>query len=231
MFTVYGLNGRVYSGPLEGLRGVEAVQAAARVRAVERVRPRALPGPGPDAAGVLLAGSVVDEAPASLGTLEPRQRDALAAYAQAQGNPAQPRPLGLVGQLMSRRLVVVPASASLQQGQALLQRAGVGQAPVLDAQGRLVGLLLRADLLPAPDDLADAQSWRDWLARPVAALMWTPVPSTGAATSIREATELLLALDLPGLPVLDDEERLQGFLSRSDILRALTHEPPLDLWG
>lgn len=225
MFTVYGLSGRVYSGALDGLRGVEAVQAAARLRATERVEPGRM-----EPAGVLLAGPSIDEAPASLATTEPRPRDALAAYAQAQAEPG-PQRLSLVGQLMSTPPIVVPLSASLQQGQALLQRARIGQAPVVDARGRLVGLLLRADLLPAPELLNDAGAWRAWLARPVAEVMWTPVPSTQVDSSIREAAQLLLELGLPGLPVTDAEGQLQGFLSRSDILRSLTREPPLDLWG
>lgn len=227
MFTVYGLSGRIFSGPLEGLRELGPVQAVARLRAVERVGLPAGPEPG-----VVLAGAAPEDSLASLGTVEPRQRDALAAYAQAQqaSTPAR-QPLDRVGQLMSDRRVTVPLSATLAQGQAVLTQAGVGQAPVVDARGRLVGLLLRADLLPLPEHLADAQSWRDWLARPVAELMWTPVPSATADTPIRAVAQVLLDLGLPGLPVLDDAGELVGFLSRSDILRALTHEPPLDLWG
>jgi hypothetical protein len=32
------------------------------------------------------------------------------------------------------------------------------------------------------------------------------------------------------LPVADDEGRVTGFVSRSDILRAVVADPPLDLW-
>lgn len=229
MFTVYGLNGRIFSGPLEGLRALGPVQAVARVRAAERVAIQGEPSPG-----VLRAGPAPDGLLPGLAEAEPRQREALAAYAQAQAGAA-PRsagqPLGLVGQLMSRRLVTVPLAATLAQGQVLLERAGVGQAPVVNAQGRLVGLLLRADLLPRPEQLESAAAWRAWLERPVAELMWTPVPSAHADTPIRAVAELLLELRLPGLPVLDDGGAPQGFLSCSDILRALTREPPLDLWG
>lgn len=227
MFTVYGLNGRIFSGPLEGLRELGPVQAVARLRAVERVGLTPEPSPG-----VVLAGPAPEASLAALGVVEPRQRDALAAYAQAQqaGSPAR-QPLDLVAQLMSPRLVTVPLTATLAEGQAVLARAGVGQAPVVNARGRLVGLLLRADLLPLPEHLADAESWRHWLARPVAELMWTPVPSATADTPIRAVAQVLLDLGLPGLPVLDEGVELVGFLSRSDILRALTREPPLDLWG
>jgi CBS domain-containing protein len=42
---------------------------------------------------------------------------------------------------------------------------------------------------------------------------------------------LLLDTGLPGLPVVDDDGGLRGFVSRSDILKAVVHDPPLDLWA
>jgi CBS domain-containing protein len=40
----------------------------------------------------------------------------------------------------------------------------------------------------------------------------------------------LLDTGLPGLPVVKDDGELEGFVSRSDILRAVVADPPLDLW-
>jgi CBS domain-containing protein len=226
MFTVYGLNGRIFSGPLEGLRVLGPVQAVARLRAVEPLANDAqlapsvvLDQPNPDAGAALLAST------------EPLPRDAMAAYAQTRASPAPRKPVNLVEQLMTRELVTVPLAATLAQAWALLVQARVGQAPVLNADGRLVGLLLRADLLPLPAQLADSQAWLAWFERPVAQVMWTPVPSAMPYTPIREVAQALLDLNLPGLPVLSPQGELLGFLSRSDILRALTREPPLDLWG
>ena len=225
MFTVYGLNGRIFSGPLNGLRELGPVQAVARLRAVE-----------PVSVHVELSPAVRQLAIEGESAPEPRQRDALAAYAQMQQQPAgaSPRqPLSLVHELMTsgRPLVTVPSSASLAQGLALLTRERVGQAPVLNPRGRLVGLLLRADLLPQPENFSDAEAWSRWLLRPVSEVMWTPVPSVNGDTPIRELAQALLELRLPGLPVADERGELEGFVSRGDILRALTVEPPLDLWG
>ena len=62
-------------------------------------------------------------------------------------------------------------------------------------------------------------------------VMWTPVPSVSADTDIRRVARVLLDSGLPGLPVVDEEGRVTGFVSRSDILRAVVADPPLDLWS
>jgi CBS domain-containing protein len=36
---------------------------------------------------------------------------------------------------------------------------------------------------------------------------------------------------LSGLPVVAADGLVIGFVSRSDILRAVSHDPPLDLWA
>jgi CBS domain-containing protein len=73
--------------------------------------------------------------------------------------------------------------------------------------------------------------WRAWLSQNVAQLMSTPVPSVAPDTDIRRVARVLLDTGLPGLPVIDEQGFVTGFVSRSDILRAVVTDPPLDLWG
>jgi len=51
-----------------------------------------------------------------------------------------------------------------------------------------------------------------------------------AETDIRRVARVLLDIGLPGLPVVNDAGQVIGFVSRSDILRAVVADPPLDLW-
>lgn len=133
---------------------------------------------------------------------------------------------------MSRNVVTVPHEAMLAEAWQLLAQHAIGQAPAVDGSGALVGLLLRADLLqpgllPGPD----AQAWRKFLAHPVSDLMFTPMPCVAGDTDIRRVTVVLLEAGLPGLPVVDDHGAVTGFISRSDILRAVVADPPLELWA
>jgi CBS domain-containing protein len=125
-------------------------------------------------------------------------------------------------------------TATVLQAWQLLADQGVGQAPVLNGAGHLVGLLTRADLLQPqqlPDAARHALAWQALLARPVTDIMATPVPSVARESDIRRVAQVLLDTGLPGLPVVDEQGRVSGFISRSDILRAVVTDPPLDLWG
>lgn len=223
MFSVYGVGGHAFGGNLEQLRRRDSVGATARTRAA--------PAIGRDGqAGEQQAGAG-----------DAASRHALAAYGQATAGTAARHRLTTVDELMSRDVLSVAHDATVLDALRRLQAHGVSQAPVLDRRGALVGLFLRADVVDpapavgedpqAPAAAGDAAAWAARLTRPVAALMWTPVPGVAADADVRRVAGVLLDTGLPGLPVTDDEARVIGFISRADILRAVAADPPLDLWG
>ena len=83
----------------------------------------------------------------------------------------------------------------------------------------------------ASREAPDMQPQANRLALPVATVMWSPVPSTEPGTDLRRVAALLLDTGLPGVSVADSSGVMLGFVSRTDLLRALATDPPLDLWG
>lgn len=226
MFSVYGKAGRVFRGSLEELRKVGPAAAVQRLG-------RAAPAP-------LQPGAQAADAPPRLAAQHPpagselSRREAASAYAHSAHMPAARQPLSQVAQVMTRQVVTVPEQASVAQAWGVLAQHHVGQAPVVNAQGVLVGLFTRADLLrpeslPGPD--THALVWKAHLAQSVTDWMWSPVPSVAPDTDIRRVARVLLDTGLPGLPVVSEEGLVLGFVSRSDILQAVVADPPLDLWS
>ncbi len=227
MFFVYGTSGRLFRGTMEQLRQIGGVGATVRTHAV---RPVARDGRDT----VAEAAAEFTETLANAAAGDGAGKSALAAYAQTQNNGQQRHPLATVNDLMSRQAVTLPDTASVQQAWQLLSEKALGQAPVVDASGQLIGLLTRADLLkperlPSPD--SHALVWRAMLMQNVKDIMATPVPSVAPDSDIRRVARVLLDTGLPGLPVVDEQGLVIGFISRSDILRAVVTDPPLDLWG
>jgi CBS domain-containing protein len=221
MFSVYGRAGRMFRGSMEDLRKVGAASALMRSRRIAPV--------GQDTHDMThpVAGAPHAE------PLDIAHRSAMAAYAQTTRVEVNRHPLTRVDHIMTRGVITLPDTANVGDAWAVLAERGVGQAPVLGADGVLVGMLTRADLsrpdhMPGPD--THPLVWRATLAQSVVDVMWTPVPSVAEDTDIRRLARVLLDTGLPGLPVADDAGRVSGFVSRSDILRAVVADPPLDLW-
>ncbi|MEY2684617.1 MAG: hypothetical protein RJA09_1761 [Pseudomonadota bacterium] len=221
MFAIHGVSGQLFQGPLEDLRKVAAVTPPNRVKALTALG--LLPEPDPAGHGPtphLQATSTAGQA--------------LQTYHRVQQPPPQRRPLSVVADVMNTDPMVLADTQTVLAAWTQLAERGVGQAPVVTAQGRLVGMLTRADLLdpqrlPQPD--GSVLVWRALLVQPVTALMVTPVPSVFPDTDLRRLAQALLDTGLPGLPVVDHAGGVVGFVSRADILVAVVHDPPLDLWA
>lgn len=222
MFSIYGKVGRIFRGSMEELQKVAPTAAMARSGRIAAIGQGGDHGT-PSHFASLLAHPDQDAV----------HRAAVAAYAQTVKPDVVRHPLSTVADIMSRSVITIADSATVGQAWAVLAQHQLGQAPVVNVTGTVVGLLSRADLM-RPDRLPGPQShalvWKALQIQPVAELMSTPIPCVEPATDIRRVARVLLDTGLPGLPVADDDGKVTGFVSRSDILRAVVADPPLDLW-
>ncbi|PJI96431.1 CBS domain protein [Acidovorax sp. 69] len=232
MFFVFGPSGQMYRGGPENLSQISPVR---RVQRPQALHTRAMdvsgePTPVFNAPPHPIAAHTAP-APAAVNL---RMQDAVSAYAQTGHGPQVARqPLTKVSDVMTPGALSVPPDARVNDAWQTLAEHKVAQAPVVDALGRVIGLLLRADmapldLLPEPGAVKQAI---DLARRPVAEVMVSPVPTVAPDTELRRVAAVLLDTGLPGLPVTDDAGVLSGFISRTDILRAVAADPPLDLWS
>lgn len=220
MFAVYGTSGQMFQGPFEELRKVAPSLRLSRARPVNADLDRpdfveAVPG---------------REYPARH---SPAER-ALHAYADTQQGVGGRQQLRLVSDVMTREPVLLPDNLTVWEALQRMVEAGVSQMPVVNAQNRLVGALTWGDFMRLdrlPDPAANPLVWRARMAQSVTEWMFSPVPSVEPETELRKLAVALLETGLPGLPVVAGDGTVQGYVSRSDILRAVTHDPPLDLWA
>lgn len=213
MFSVYGLSGPVFQGTLEELGRIPQVMRRANVGSVERVGE----GFGGQMNALLPPGAHL------AGPGEP----AIKAYQETLQIDQERGPLYHAAQIMRRAVIAVAASDNVEEAWRILLEHKIRQAPVLDA-GRLVGIVSERDLLTTFN--VDHGRIRDVLGRSVRDVMTTPVVSADPVTDIRRIADVMLAYGVDGVPIVDESEALVGFVSRSDVLRAVVTDPPLSLW-
>ncbi|MCO5358823.1 CBS domain-containing protein [Acidovorax kalamii] len=231
MFFVFGPSGQMYRGGPENLAQISSVR---RVQRPQALRTRALDLPGEPVPVFTAPPHAATAEAAAPAVVNLRLQDAVSAYAQTEQGPQHARqPLTRVSDVMTRGALSVQPDARVNDAWQTLAEHKVAQAPVVDVLGRVIGLLVRADmapldLLPEPGAVKQAI---DLARRPVAEVMVSPVPTVSADTELRRVAAVLLDTGLPGLPVTDEAGVLSGFISRTDILRAVAADPPLDLWS
>jgi CBS domain-containing protein len=154
--------------------------------------------------------------------------EAVNAYRQMIDRDLERGPLRHADQVMSRPVILVAADSAVAEAWVILRDNRIRQAPVVDADQRLVGIVSERDLLTAIDiDDGEIVSARQ---RRVQDVMTTPVVAAAPITDIRRIAAVMLDRGVDGVPVVNDAGRIMGFVSRSDILRAVVSDPPLSLW-
>jgi len=133
-----------------------------------------------------------------------------------------------VRDMMTSTVVTVADSAPFKEIVRLMQVHGVSALPVVDAGGRLAGIVSEADLLPKEASETDGvrhllgsrRKRADKASGLVAAqLMSAPVVTVGPDATLREAARLILERKVKRLPVVDGGGRIIGIVSRADLLK------------
>jgi CIC family chloride channel protein len=115
-----------------------------------------------------------------------------------------------VAAVMTAAVETVPLSAAVGEVAQRFQANGHGAYPVVDDQGRCVGIIARGDLLQRGD-------WTD--DSPVGDLAARYVVSIASTDTVGDALETMLEEQIEHLPVIDGDE-LVGICTRTDVLRA-----------
>lgn len=146
-----------------------------------------------------------------------------------------------VGQIMREEVVSVLPQTPLSDIVSLLLERGLRSVPVVDREKRVIGIITDGDLLrktgvsmrlrrqsgQSIDQLVDEVARVRTYHGDAADIMTEPVTTVRRSDSVRTAVARMARMGLKRLPVVDDEKRLVGIISRLDVFRAVEHERPL----
>ncbi len=123
--------------------------------------------------------------------------------------------------IMATELVLLRPELEIIHAMKILLENRVSGAPVVDAEGLIVGVLSKKDCLRAALNASYHQEWGD----PVSRYMSKNIETLDPELDLVEATVKFLASDFRRFPVVKDN-RLIGQISRADLLKAL-----IDNWS
>jgi CBS domain-containing protein len=144
-----------------------------------------------------------------------------------------------VADLMTRAPEILRPKATLEEAARKILETRYGGFPVVDEEGRLLGLLQVEELLPRPEnvpfsDVEALQLFGEWVdegtlqeiyrryqSTPVEAVMLKEIPRVHPEDPLGKALQVLLTTEVRHLPVVDQEDKVVGILTRSDILKLI----------
>ena len=134
---------------------------------------------------------------------------------------------GQVADVMTYNVVAVRQIAEFKEIVEVMLRRRVSAFPVIDADNRVLGVVSEADLLPREAYPHRPAAHRHGLRRKVpskadaltaAELMTSPAITITAGASVADAARLMHSNRVKRLPVVDEDGRLTGIVSRVDLL-------------
>jgi len=142
-----------------------------------------------------------------------------------------------VRNMMTTHVITIKRDADLHEAARILSENRISGMPVVDDNNRVIGVISEADILILAG-MKKEHTFRDILrnilGEPVPAkksgnkvgdVMSFPPITSKADDDIGEVAKILDARRIKRLPVVDDEGKLIGIISRADIVRAIGKKP------
>ena len=122
--------------------------------------------------------------------------------------------------LMTTDVIRVAPETGIKEAARLMFRHRVSGLPVVDGDGFLAGIITEADFLRV--EVAQHESNRPTPVETVGDIMSSGVVTIPADAPVTEAARIMVVQDVKRLPVVDDENRMLGIISRLDIVAVFT---------
>jgi CBS-domain-containing membrane protein len=121
--------------------------------------------------------------------------------------------------LMTTEVIAVSRDTGLREAARLMFRNRVSGLPITEPDGTLIGIITEADFLRL--EVERQEGARDQVAT-VGEVMSIGVVTIRPEMEIYEAAKIMAVQEVKRLPVVDDDNRLLGVISRADIVSIFT---------
>lgn len=159
-----------------------------------------------------------------------RQQPNEAIQAYQQQEERHPAIVAFIRDILHRNVKTLTPENTLQEAWQRLQQTGHHNLPIINSQRQVLAMFSEGDFLRAITQQERSPLATFWQTN-IMNLATRPVLCVQEQTDIHQTSQLLYEYNIGALPVVDQENKLCGIVTRSDILRLLSHYGPLELWA
>lgn len=125
-------------------------------------------------------------------------------------------------QIMTHPVKTLTSNISITEAYEEFEKYGVNQFPVYTPQLQLQGMVTRFQALQAMQQTPSA---------PLSTIISADVITADPVSDIRRVASVMTDYQLSAVPVVNEDDKLVGIVSKTDIVKALVQDPPLSLWA
>ncbi len=131
--------------------------------------------------------------------------------------------------IMTRDVAYIDTKSTLQDAYDLLSEHKVGQLPVVSFGKKIVGMINKKIILNLlMDDLENSKSI---LNKKIEDIYLQELITADPITDIRRIAKVMIDFKLHAVPIVAEDDTLVGIISKTDIIKAVSNIPHLQLWS
>ena len=138
-------------------------------------------------------------------------------------------PVYHVKDIMTKEVFYIDNKSSIKEAYDLLFQKKIAQIPVISFGKKIVGMISKKIILNLI--MANIENIQNVLNRKIEDISLPEIITAESISDIRRVAKVMIDFKLDAIPIVDEESILLGIVSKTDILKAVSFLPKLQLWS
>lgn len=134
-----------------------------------------------------------------------------------------------VKDIMTKNCIYIDTQSTLQEAYNVLREFKIGQMPVVTFGKKILGMIDKKMILNLL--MEDLENSENILKRKIEDIDLPQLLTADPITDIRRIANVMIDFKLHAVPIVESNDILVGIVSKTDIIKAVSHIPHLQLWS
>lgn len=210
MFAIYNIQGRAFRDSMEALKKVRRPHSAEAVDSQQNTTQ--------DETIVIQGTAQAESSPQANGV---HGSQGIQAYRQML-HANEKTVIVHAYQIMTHPVSTLLGSLTVVEAYEEFEKYSYNQFPVFTSQLDLIGMVSRVQVLSA---------YQETPLKTLAEIIEDDIITADPVSDVRRIAQVMHEYKLSAIPIVNDQDKLVGLVSKTDILKALIMDPPLSMWA
>lgn len=138
-------------------------------------------------------------------------------------------PVYHIKDIMTKDVIYLDSKSTIEDVYNTIKTKKVNQIPITAFGKKIVGIVNKKVILNLLMD--DIENAKEILKRKIEDIYLPEILTADPESDVRRVVQIMLDLKLDAIPIVDENDVLMGIVSKTDILKAVSHLPKLQLWS